>query len=1152
VPDSLNFAQPACARYRLPLWSPALDGQSLTSVQSPLLEYLAITVRLAGLFHDLGKGTVGFSRKLTKAVAGTLAEGEGNDPIRHEVVSALLIDVADPEAWLEQLSCPTGVFEAFEAQRAWLDSEPMRLEIDEHIQVALKMAGASRGSSSVAELNHFAKRLSLNNASRWAKYPLWMSVLWLVFTHHKLPTGGWLKREGSFISVLNHHFGIVTSEESGEFSLANIERLGDFLKLPSADQPWRHGQWRAAVVESVQQLLDLRKKWPGFEHEMFACGGEGANKGFGAATSWMTSLVRVGRLSLVLGDYEASCDAVKEVFTGDPENRLFANTKMTEDSPRLADRLHVHLRKAGDFAEQILRGLFIQQAPGMFNPVKLGLADKPASLRVPESIVESPYAWQGYAQQHMQRYAQSEKGFFCVVAAGTGRGKTRACAAIMTSARLHPRFSVLLSMRSLTFQTSSAYLSETVGFRPDQVAMFVGDDVLKRRFREQKKTVRATSRQRLKDIGTDNRLSEPGAEQYSVVYHGSQRATLQLACLQEDHHLMRMLSAPVSVMTVDHVIRLIDLAKSKDLLQALHLMTTDLILDEVDDYRGDDLICIGRLIEIAGQFGRRVIIASATLPKTVVDGFRDAYFKGYAVYQSLYGTEDADSLIVTHLAPYFSQHETGSFGEFYTQVMDTFSEEERKGAELSPRRIVRNMEPWFAAFDSKRPPERRLDLVAESTYTERTGKERTVPHAQDRYFSSLLYTATEAHKDNRLKDNDTGISYSAGFVRLNTVKSAQKFAQWLIDSDLRKHLDGKGLVVKLVCYHAQNIGLVRVLQERFLESHLNRTRMNDGAGDPLLDNADFKTALAKAKEDGKQHVVMMVVTSSIMETGRDFDFDWCVLEPCSTTSIVQAGGRVRRHRRHTTDKPNVLVMPVSLAGMTDDRSAWRDLKRSYYVPQQSVERNHGQALQYLTIQPQPAPATPLCTRTALSPLLVDNKPLHAGHCLTTPPKYALAPLTAMERVKQLGLFRRAYAQSGTDHFTLEYATRQADALLCSTFYENSVFRGTDQSTKIEYLRGEAGWFTFNSQEQVKSANDCIFPTFHDTTVSPDIYLLSALNILSIDQMLALTDTVAGLLGYRPEDQEDMSLAESALLSMQKSGNFTSLWFDPQLGFYQRV
>ena len=1136
------------------MWSGSPDAhhdRSHSSQSSPLLEYLAVTVRLAGLFHDLGKGTVGFSRKLTKAVAGTLAEGEGNDPIRHEVVSALLIDVDDPEAWLEQLGCPTGVFEAFEAQREWLDSKPMRAEIEEHIQVALKMAGASRGSTSVAELNHFAKRLSLNDASRWAKYPLWMSVLWLVFTHHKLPTGGWLKREGSFISVLNHHFGIVTCEESGELSLANLERLGDFLKLPSSDQPWRHAQWRAAVVESVEQLRDLREKWPGFEQQMFACGGEAGDKGFGVSTSWMTSLVRVGRLSLVLGDYEASCDAVKEVFTGDAENLLFANTKMMEESPHLADRLHVHLRKAGDFAEQILRGFFIERSADVFNPIKLGSADKPASLRVPERIVESPYAWQAHAQKHMERYAQTDKGFFCVVAAGTGRGKTRACAAMMTSARQHPRFSVLLSMRSLTFQTSSAYLSDTIGFRPDQVAMFVGDDVLKRRFREQKKTVRAARRQRLKDIGTDNRLSEPGAEEYSVVYHGSQRATLRLACLQEDHHLMRMLSAPVSVMTVDHVIRLIDLAKSKDLLQALHLMTTDLILDEVDDYRGDDLVCIGRLIEIAGQFGRRVIIASATLPKTVVDGFRDAYFKGYSVYQNLYGAEDADSLIVTHLAPYFSQHETGTFGAFYTQVMDTFSDEERKGAELSPRRIVRNMEAWFTAFDSKRPPERRLDLVAESVYTRQTGKERTEAHAQDRYFSSLLYSATEAHKDNRLKDDESGVSYSAGFVRLNTVKSAQKFAQWLIQSELRKHLDSKGLVLKLVCYHAQNLGLVRVLQERFLETHLNRTRMNDGAGDPLLDNADFKAALVQAKEDGKQHVVMMVVTSSIMETGRDFDFDWCVLEPCSTTSIVQAGGRVRRHRRLTTEKPNVLVLPVSLAGMTDDRSAWRDLKRSYYAPQQSAG-NHGQALEYLTIQAHPAPAQPLCTRTALSALLIDSKPLHAGHCLTTPQRYAMAPLTAMERVKQLGLFRRTYAQAGTDQFTLEYATRQADALLCSTFYENSVFRGTDESTKIEYLRAEAGWFTFNSQEQVKPADDCIYPTFHETTVSPEIYLLSALNILSIEQMLALTDTVAALLGYRPEDPEDMSLAESALLSMQKSGNFTALCFDPQLGFYQRV
>lgn len=50
------------------------------------------------------------------------------------------------------------------------------------------------------------------------------------------------------------------------------------------------------------------------------------------------------------------------------------------------------------------------------------------------------------------------------------------------------------------------------------------------------------------------------------------------------------------------------------------------------------------------------------------------------------------------------------------------------------------------------------------------------------------------------------------------------------------------------------------------------------------------------------------MTSPVIETGNDLDFDYAILDPISMRSIVQAAGRVRRHRPGAWQEANVLLL----------------------------------------------------------------------------------------------------------------------------------------------------------------------------------------------------------------------------------------------------
>jgi hypothetical protein len=142
---------------------------------------------------------------------------------------------------------------------------------------------------------------------------------------------------------------------------------------------------------------------------------------------------------------------------------------------------------------------------------------------------------------------------------------------------------------------------------------------------------------------------------------------------------------------------------------------------------------------------------------------------------------------------------------------------------------------------------------------------------------------------------------SIGFVRLNTVKECRNFAYWLYQQSQPTDFE-----YAVICYHSRYTILERFLIENFLDTALARKDQSDH----LYAMKEMQPFLNTVKKKGKKDAFIIVVTTSIQETGRDHDYDWAILEPCSTRSIVQSAGRIERHRSNQlqNDDFNLFLM----------------------------------------------------------------------------------------------------------------------------------------------------------------------------------------------------------------------------------------------------
>lgn len=497
------------------------------------------------------------------------------------------------------------------------------------------------------------------------------------------------------------------------------------------------------------------------------------------------------------------------------------------------------------------------------------MAYRIATLRLPglsEEAVESvcqpaentAFQWQNRAADALSAFRErSASPMLLFNMASTGSGKTRMnarAACVLANGRV--RFAVSLNLRTLTLQTGDAFKKQ-LNIGADEMACIIGDKV----------TQVLHEAGRAEEIDTDGNLAEAEFAASSVEF--AIPGWLE-AFAGEKPAFRAVVGAPVLISTVDFLA-----AAGTPHLQGHHVAAllrfadSDLVLDEVDGYDPKPLVAILRLVQIAALFGRNVICSTATLAKPVAESVYSAYRSGTALRVAMLGeaTAFACGLIDNYDAPGIAA--TGALPDF---------------SGFYEKHIIRAR----ASFGHR--PERIPYL--------QTVAERSIAAWQ----AAVLAGVQRLHQARAWTHKPSGKRISFGLVRVANVQPAIDTARFLAENLP---------AARVACYHAQNYVMQRYLKERRLDELL--TRKPDPAD--LTGNARIEAdaeLLELLMAPNNPEMVFIVVATPVEEVGRDHDFDWAVIEPSSTRSIVQTAGRVNRHRRKDMQSPNIAILQYNL------------------------------------------------------------------------------------------------------------------------------------------------------------------------------------------------------------------------------------------------
>nr|WP_255691648.1 type I-F CRISPR-associated helicase Cas3f [Luteimonas sp. XNQY3] len=785
-------------------------------------EDIRLLAQLAALMHDLGKASVAFQARLQ----GRLQE---RNLYRHEWVSLRLflafVGQDDDEAWLRRLADPDVADES-----AWI--APGRYRRD-----GLDSAASPpfRGLP-----------------------PLASAIAWLVATHHRLPvvpvenddgTQARLgrRRRGHNPLWLQDPLSQVAHDWNEIRQPAERARIEPYWQ-PAGPLPVTEPKWRAQAARLARRLLDLRQRRGG---------------------DWLGNpyVMHLARLSLMLADHHYSGLAKDSTqrLRGDGNTRLYANT---DRDGGLKQPLDEHLLGVARDAGLIAHALpgFERHLPRLAN--HRGLRKRSADPR---------FSWQDKAFDAAAglREVAREHGGFIVNMASTGCGKTLANARILyalADPQQGLRATYALGLRTLTLQTGRSYRSD-LHLGEDELAIRVGGSASRALFEFYEDKAERHGSASVQDLIE---------EDSHVLYEGVTADHPLLSRALHDPDIRALLSAPMLVCTVDHLVPATEaLRAGRQIAPMLRLMSADLVLDELDDYDLGDLPALTRLVHWAGMLGTRVLLSSATLPPALVEGMFQAYRAGRIQYRrnrGNHGGQNTDRVDVPCLW-------TDEFGVQVATCPDAADFAGRHAQFVGKR----------AAKLEKAEPLRRAELVALDIA-------RNLPEAKVRaeFARYVLDACLRLHRSHAEIDPIGGKRVSFGIVRMANIDPLFDVAQALFALGAPENTR-----IHLCVYHARFPLLQRSAIEHQLDAAFNRRGDGQGVyGLPVIRNA--------LDVHPEHDHLFVVLASPVCEVGRDWDADWAVAEPSSMRSLIQLAGRVQRHRHKRGDTANMLVFDTNM------------------------------------------------------------------------------------------------------------------------------------------------------------------------------------------------------------------------------------------------
>lgn len=337
----------------------------------------------------------------------------------------------------------------------------------------------------------------------------------------------------------------------------------------------------------------------------------------------------------------------------------------------------------------------------------------------------------------------------------------------------------------------------------------------------------------------------------------------------------QLIEAPVLVATVDHLMGVAAPVNSRFLPQAVRVLTSDLVLDEIDQYGPEDLAALCRLAYQVGAGGRRLIIMSATLTPDVVEAFYRAYRAGWSAHAAVSGAANTVNLLCTGDAPKSCAVKAGA--EVISPTLDRCRNAMLDALDRAPALRRGRILPSCASWKEL------VEQVDESC--------------------SILHDNHAARID--------GVRVSAGLVRMTRISHTAALA-----AQLPAGFHQGRLRLKL-CLHSRLPSLHRAWIETLLKRALTRKGGDPDAG--LAELCRRFGVFERAARGGVKEIELVTIASPAIETGNNLDFDCAVIDPVSLRAVIQAAGRVNRHRLLSVTVPNVVLLGRSPVAMQAGR-----------------------------------------------------------------------------------------------------------------------------------------------------------------------------------------------------------------------------------------
>lgn len=792
-------------------------------------EVISLLAGIAGLFHDFGKSNILFQKKLKSKNTGKKSE-----PVRHEWVSVRLfmafIGEDKDEVWLNHLREATPDMDAkllsnVGGEHSGLLKNPFKALKDRHVALA---------------------------------------VAWLIVTHHRLPEYP-VKQQG---------LGRQPKTDEVDYWLFGKQFNAAWNSPQVLFDDWEEGD-RSAVWQIVTGTPLSSSRWCAKANSI---AGRALKHRKLFEYDWLNDRFscHIARLVLMLADHCYSAADPTGLWQ-DKKYKAIANTDRETKKPK--QKLDEHTIGVGHNAVLLAKRLpALRQTLPAISRLKV----------LKKRVADSRFRWQdkAYDLANSISVRTEKQGFFGVNMASTGCGKTFANARIMyglSNERLGSRFNVALGLRTLTLQTGDAF-RDKLFLDSEDLAVLVGSQAI-RQLHEQ----RATQKNEItihEQNGSESAEDFFDQDQY-LSYEGMLDDGPLKKWLQQSPRLHRLVSSPVLISTIDYLMPATEGTRGgKQIAPMLRLLTSDLVLDEPDDFGLEDLPALCRLVNWAGMLGSRVLLSSATLPPALVQALYEAYVAGRKEFNNACGTSGSSADVC---CAWFD--EFGVFQADHSQP-EPFTVDHQKFVDKRVRKLEK--EPQVLRLAS---------LLPVSSPTPQV--EDVIP-ALVKTIHPQIFELHEQHHTQHPKSNKT---VSIGLVRVANINPLVELAKKLLSmpapDNCRLHF---------CIYHGQYPLLVRSNIEAVLDAVLNRT---DPAA--LWHNPTIANALKKYPED---HHVFVVFGTSVTEVGRDHDYDWAIAEPSSMRSLIQLAGRIQRHRRQPPATPNLLIMSKNVKALRGEDIAY--------------------------------------------------------------------------------------------------------------------------------------------------------------------------------------------------------------------------------------